>query len=77
MIALPRGRCPVCGDNVALRKNGTMREHRRHHDSPLCEGSGQPAVGPIARPAGPPGVVARVRGYGGYRLPPGRRGSTT
>jgi hypothetical protein len=28
MPPLPRGRCPVCGADVALRKGGLVREHR-------------------------------------------------
>lgn len=28
MPPLPRGRCPVCGQDVALRTNGKVREHR-------------------------------------------------
>jgi hypothetical protein len=71
MTPLPRGRCPVCGDNVAVRVNGEIREHRRHRDVPACEGSGQLALEVGAGPA------IRMRGYSGYRLPPGRRGSTT
>lgn len=28
MPALPRGHCPKCGSDVALRKGGLVREHR-------------------------------------------------
>jgi hypothetical protein len=54
--ALPRGRCSVCGGDVALRRNGVTREHRvylpqREQDTttPLgrtrvCEGSGHAAA---------------------------------
>jgi competence CoiA-like predicted nuclease len=53
MTALPRGRCPVCGADVALRKGGKVREHyvyRAQADQDLtvpmgrmrvCEGSGK------------------------------------
>lgn len=27
MSALPRGRCPVCQQDVAVRTNGALREH--------------------------------------------------
>lgn len=52
MTALPRGRCPKCHQDVALRKGGLLREHyvyRAQADQdvtvPLgrvrtCEGSG-------------------------------------
>lgn len=37
MTALPRGRCPRCQNEVALRKGGLVREHRAErtcdHDS--------------------------------------------
>jgi hypothetical protein len=57
MAGLPRGTCAVCGDNVALRKNGMPREHwvrkvdgRLVAASPMaggkaCKGSGKPAAG--------------------------------
>jgi len=44
--ALPRDLCPVCGRSVAVRRNGTVREHRRSvwprraATVPLCAGSG-------------------------------------
>lgn len=53
MSALPRGRCPVCGAVVPIRKNGMVREHRvylpqREQDpsthlgrTRVCEGSGR------------------------------------
>jgi hypothetical protein len=56
MPALPRGTCPVCGADVALRKNDLVREHRvylpqREQDlsthlgrTRVCEGSGRKAV---------------------------------
>jgi hypothetical protein len=65
MSPLPRGTCPVCTADVALRKGGLVREHRvylpqREQDpsTPLgrtrvCEGSGQKSK----RPAG----VVKVR----------------
>lgn len=49
MSALPRGACPVCGRDVALRKGGLVREHqappRLQHKSLVCLGSGRVAVG--------------------------------
>jgi hypothetical protein len=54
--SLPRGRCPVCGADVALRRRGLVREHRvylsqleqdpstRLGRTRVCEGSGQQAV---------------------------------
>lgn len=54
-VRLPRGRCPICGADVALRKGGLVREHRvylpqREQDlsTPLgrttvCAGSGLPS----------------------------------
>lgn len=61
MAGLPRGICPTCGENVALRKNGTTREHwiRRAgtalvaanpQSGKLCAGSGSPAVKKEPRP---------------------------
>lgn len=56
MTPLPRGRCPVCGGDVALRKGNIVREHRvylpqRDQDTTahlgrtrVCKGSGKPAV---------------------------------
>jgi hypothetical protein len=54
MTALPRGKCAVCGADVALRKGGEVREHKdvRHElwgtgqtdKVPVCEGAGQPAA---------------------------------
>lgn len=39
---LPRGKCPVCGKSVALRKEGVLREHQwRGANSGKCEGSGK------------------------------------
>lgn len=49
MPPLPRGRCPECGADVALRKGGVLREHKdqRHElyatgqddKVPVCAGS--------------------------------------
>lgn len=52
-MALPRGTCPVCRADVALRKDNKLREHpdQRHHmysvpgavrdgTVPVCTGSG-------------------------------------
>jgi len=53
MTELDRGTCPVCRGRWAVRKNRTMREHRRatrpphgfpRADDPTCEGSGQLAL---------------------------------
>ncbi len=54
MTTLPRGRCPVCGREVALRVNGTVREHwppaavaggpRALSSVVPCDGSGMPAA---------------------------------
>ncbi len=56
MSALPRGRCPVCGSDVALRRGGLIREHRvylpqREQDptthlgrTGVCPGSGAPTL---------------------------------
>lgn len=47
---LPRGRCPECGTDVALRKDDLVREHRpparlQHRlGAGVCPGSGQKAV---------------------------------
>ena len=55
MSALPRGTCPVCGANVALRRGDLVREHRVYllqseQDTTthlgrtrVCEGSGRKA----------------------------------
>lgn len=54
MPPLPRGKCPVCGAEVALRRGNLVREHpdHRHHmysvpgavrdgTVPTCAGSGK------------------------------------
>ena len=41
---LPRGKCPVCGGDVALRKGGLVREHFGDAPQRVCPGSGQPAA---------------------------------
>jgi len=45
MPPLPRGICPVCFTDVALRNGGLVREHRYLGGSvmPMCEGSGKPS----------------------------------
>lgn len=46
-LRLPRGRCPSCGRDVALRKGGELREHgvREGRNAPVCVSSGQrPAI---------------------------------
>lgn len=42
MTPLPRGRCPLCGKDVAVRVGGELREHRSGQGEPseLCDGSG-------------------------------------
>lgn len=52
--ALPRGRCPVCRAEVAVRKGSLVREHKDQRDAlyatgrndevPTCEGSGERAL---------------------------------
>lgn len=44
MQPLPRGTCPECGADVALRKGGQLREHRRKGKVSMCSGSGKHAV---------------------------------
>ncbi len=39
MTSLPRATCPICGQSVALRTNGALREHRRWVT--LCPASGR------------------------------------
>lgn len=54
MTALPRGKCPLCGADVALRKGGLVREHvgslrwdgARHGSFPrkrVCRGTAKKA----------------------------------
>ena len=42
MTALPHARCAVCHFTYAVRKNGTMREHRPFDTRLVCPGSGGP-----------------------------------
>lgn len=52
MTNLPRGTCPVCNGDVALRKGDLLREHPDHRHSlygtsrggevPKCPASGEP-----------------------------------
>ena len=56
MSALPRGTCPVCFREVALRKGDLVREHSvasfeatadelaRMTRIPVCPGSGKPSI---------------------------------
>lgn len=50
MHALPRGRCPICGTFVALRKGDLVREHREPASGDArrrglkCIGSGRKKV---------------------------------
>lgn len=38
----PRGTCPVCGRDVALKTGGVLREHSsRAERGDVCEGSGK------------------------------------
>jgi len=43
VAALPRGRCPACFRDVALRVDGSTRQHRPPDDRNICRGSGEPA----------------------------------
>lgn len=54
---LPRGICPVCFTDVALRKGGLVREHRYLGGAiqELCPGGGMPArVEPTSSAVGKP-----------------------
>ena len=42
-MTAPHARCAVCGFTYAVRKNGTMREHRTFGRQRVCPGSGAPA----------------------------------
>ena len=46
MARLPRGICPVCGREVALRYGGRAREHSVPHPQgrAFCLGSGKKAL---------------------------------
>lgn len=45
MSTLPSGRCEVCSRVVAVRRNGTAREHRKRESvNWKCSGSGKKAV---------------------------------
>lgn len=54
MAKLRRGTCPVCLADVALRKDGEIREHQDHRhpdygpgsdrEAPKCPGSGQKII---------------------------------
>lgn len=50
MTPLPRGICPICGRDVALRKGELVREHRDPLAEATCRGSGMLRLG--ARLAG-------------------------
>lgn len=62
MAELPRGRCPECGQQVALRKDGVTREHRARHGGPVCKGSGKMAIDPAAGEVAPAESLNRKRG---------------
>lgn len=57
---LPRARCPVCGKEVALRRDQQLREHRDARDpkfgtgtwSPLCPASGNDINDAMCRECG-------------------------
>ena len=50
MTALPRERCAVCHLTYAVRKDGTMREHRTLDGQRVCPGSaGPPAYEVLAQ----------------------------
>jgi hypothetical protein len=58
MPPLERGRCSTCGADVALRKNGTVREHSAWgaNKASKCEGSGWAS----RQPANPAGSAAQA-----------------
>lgn len=45
---LPRGECPMCGRDVALRRGGEYREHRKPEGG-ICEASGLTAAAAVAK----------------------------
>ena len=53
MPPLPRGHCPACGVDVALRKGGLVREHRPFlrtwAEGSVCPGSGSRATASTER----------------------------
>lgn len=57
--SLPRGTCPSCGRNVALRKGGLVREHRAVDDAAVCRGSG--FLAPEARDEWPYQILKQTR----------------
>lgn len=44
MPRLPRGTCRICGQDVALRRNGKVRQHRLEDGVRKCPGSGFLAI---------------------------------
>jgi hypothetical protein len=46
MPPLPRGTCPICFADVALRKGDLVREHRNRYSpaGPVCSGSARRAL---------------------------------
>jgi hypothetical protein len=52
----PRGRCPRCLRDVALRAGGLVREHR----IPLPDGATETSRLPICRGGGEPGLPVDV-----------------
>lgn len=47
-MKLPRGQCPVCRQDVAVRRGGEIREHRARSGAAVCKGSGKPAAKPLS-----------------------------
>ena len=44
-MKLPRRICVVCAKEVAVRRNGTLREHTNPNTGEKCAGSGLNAAG--------------------------------
>lgn len=64
MSTLPRGICPVCGEERQLTKAGVMRYHKtprldRWYAGFDCDGIGQPPKSVVADPV----AAAEERGY--------------
>ena len=80
-MSLPRGKCSECGADVALRKNGVVREHSAPNrllsqtaGRGVCKGAGKPPAAPgkvyqgIRKPGGLRVVVRTQDGEAPYRL---------
>lgn len=62
---LPRGRCPECGRDVALRRGGELREHTvRGRGTPMCAASGFTPAEIERRQAGDPNWLRLERRHG-------------